>query len=335
MSQELFRIYRGLELDDAVQFLSAAGAPGASADTAAAPVGSYYADQASGNLWVKVLAGGGVDRWRPLATQEFVQTYVATGISWREPARVNDTASTRLPAGAPNDPFIVVDGERIADGQRVLFSAVEDGGGPNVYTFDQATGTFIEDINLETPGDAVYIEAGTEAGTIWQFDGRNWKRIFGGGGGNISDEANIRAYIGKPIIGPISPDYLSESYVADGDPLVVAIGKLDAALAASSLITSGTNVTALTIIDSVIADACEWDVFIREVATPTRVWAGKVFAAHNGVTVDYARFAVLSLGGPIAGLDVTVALVGGSALELQVQSASAVDVRAARLATLA
>lgn len=333
MSQEFFRIYRGLELNDAVQFLSATGAPGASADTIAAPIGSYYTDQASGNFWVKVLAGGGTDKWRPLATQEFVQTHAAMGISWREPARVNDTISTTLPIGAPNNP-ITVDGVSITDGQRVLFSAIVGGTGPNVYVFDQATGTFIEDLNPESAGDTLYIEAGTEAGTVWQFNGTAWQRIIGGGGGGV-DDANIRAFIGKPTTGAVLPSYSSENYVADGDPLTIAIGKLDAALTASSLTTNKTNVTTLTTIDSVVADVCEWDVFIREVATPARIWAGKIFATHNGAAVDYTLFAVLKLNGNINGLNVTVTLSGGNALELQVQSTNAVNVKAARLATLA
>jgi hypothetical protein len=333
VSLDFFRIYRGLELDDSVQFLTGAVAPGTSADTIAAPVGSYYTDSTNGDLWTKVLTGAGVDKWRLQATQEFVQSFVTTGISWREPARVNDTAATTLPTGTPSNP-IVVDGVSITDGQRVLFSAIVGGTGPNVYAYDQATGTFIEDLNPESAGDTLFIEAGTEAGTTWQYDGAAWQLIISGGGGG-ADEADIRAFIGKPTAGPVLPDYSSENYVTDGDSLTTAIGKLDAAVAASSLTTNETNVTTLTTVDSVVADVSEWDVFVKEVATPTRIWAGKVFAAHNGAAVDYTRFAVLKLNGNITGLNVTVALSGGNTLELQVQSTSAVDVKAARLATLA
>jgi hypothetical protein len=368
---DFFRIYRGLELDDVVQFLSGTGAPGSTADTDAAGVGSYYTNQANGDLWTKVATGSGVDKWRLQATQNYVQTMLATGISWREPVRVADTSSTTVPTGTPGNP-ITIDSISISNGQRVLFTAISGGGGPNVYIYDQAAGVFVEDTNNETDGDTVFIQEGTSADSTWQFDGTAWNTITTGTAN--AELGYIRDYIGKPSAGAILPDYTStnvvadndthtaaiskldaeagfvrtfigkgpgadtpnytsETFVTDGDSLETAIGKLDAALTQTSKTSSATNVTSVQTIDSATSSVTEWDVFIREVATPTRVWAGKVFAMHNGVAVDYTNFAILKLNGNINGLSVTVTLTGGDTLNLRVASSSAVDVKAQRLAS--
>lgn len=369
---DFFRIYRGLELDDVVQFLTGTGAPGTTSDTDAALTGSYYTNQANGDLWTKVANGSGTDKWRLQATQQYVQTMLATGVSWREPARVADTASTTVPVGTPSNP-ITVDGISITNGQRVLFTAISGAGGPNVYIYDQATGTFVEDVNNETDGDTVFIQEGTSADSTWQFNGAAWNTITTGTAN--AELGYIRDYIGKPSAGAIYPDYTStnvitdndrhttaiskldaeagyvntflgktagnstpnyanENFISDGDSVVTAIGKLDQALADTTLQTSATNVTSVTTIDAVTANVSEWDIFIKEVATPTRIWAGKVFAAHNGSAVDFTTFAVLKLNGNISGLSVTVTLTSGDTLNLRVTSTSAVDVDAKRLTAI-
>lgn len=372
MSLDFFRIYRGLELDDAVQFLTGTGAPGTTTDTDNAQVGSYYTNQANGDLWTKFATGAGTDKWHLQATQNYVQTLLATGVSWREPARVADTIATVVPTGTAGNP-ITVDGISISDGERVLFTAISGGGGPNVYIYDQATGTFVEDTNNETDGDTVFVQEGTSADATWQFNGTAWNTITTGTAN--AELGYIRDYIGKPTPGAVLPDYTStnivadnddltdaiskldaeagyvntflgktagnstpdyanENYITDGDSIVDAIGKLDQALADTSLQTEATGVTTVTTIDSVTADVTEWDVFIKDVGTPNRVWAGKVFAMHNGTAVDYTTFAVLKLNGNISGLQVTVTLSGGDTLNLRVQSTNAVDVKAKRLAVM-
>jgi hypothetical protein len=330
MSIDFFRISRGLELDDAVQFLSGFGAPGVSADTNAAKVGSYYTDQTNGDLWTKVSLGNGTDKWRKLASQNYVQALLATGISWREPVTVVDTTSSSVPVGTPNNP-ITVDGVSISDGQRVLFAAVTGGAGANVYVYNQPLGTFVEDTNEETGGDTVFVQEGTSSGSTWQYNGTAWGVITT----NVSNAelGFIRSYVGKPAAGPVLPDYTSTYVVADNDSHTTAISKLDAAIAATSATTSATNVTSITTIDSAVSSVTEWDVFVREVATPTRIWAGKVFAAHNGAAVDYTNFAILRLNGNINGLEVTVELTGGDTLNLRVSSIDAVNVKAQRLAS--
>lgn len=373
MAQDFFRIYRGLELDDSVQFLTGTGAPGAAGDTAAAPVGSYFTDQTSGDFYTKIAAGTGLDKWSQVASQQFVQEYLTTGISWREPAKVADTTTTTLPVGTPSN-TIVVDGVVISGGDRVLFAGISGGNGPNVYIYDQAAGVFVEDANTETDGDTVFIQEGTAADSTYQYNGSMWFTITTSTA--TAELAYIRDFIGKPTAGSVLPDYTSTNIVADndtstaaiskldaeagyvnaftgktagndttdyssnefvndGDSLEAAIGKLDAAVASTSLTNVVNNVTTLTNVASAVAVVAEWDVFIRDVATPTRIWAGKVFATHNGVSADHTKFGVLKVGaGNITGLDVSVALSGVDTLNLTVASTSAVDVKAQRLSAI-
>lgn len=145
--------------------------------------------------------------------------------------------------------------------------------------------------------------------------------------------ASVNDYLGKTA-GNASPDYSSVVFVTDGDSVTTAVGKLDAALATTSLTTTLTNVTSISTVDSVAGIMAEWDVFVRQNDTPTRVRAMKVFAMHNGTNVDYTVFATLIRGGTIDGFALTVDLDAGS-LRLRVQSTDAVDVKAQRVAAVA
>jgi len=231
MSLDFFRIERGLELDDLVQYLQGSGNPGAAGDTAAALVGSVYTDNASGAIWTKIAAGTGTDKWQKLASEQYVNNAVGATISWREPAKVRDNVATTIPAGTATQP-IVVDGVSITDGQRVLFSALTGGDGKNIYVYDQTTGLFVEDTNTETSGDAAYVEAGTSAGKTYVFNGTNWVQ---------SDQASldelgfIRSFIGKDTTGSDMPSFATTNFVSDSTSLETAIGAIDTAL--------GTNVS--------------------------------------------------------------------------------------------
>lgn len=440
MSADFFRVYRGLELNEAAQFLTGAGVPGAAGDTSLAPRGSYFTDTDTGSLWVKTAQGAGAEKWSKLATEDFVASTTSTGVSWREPvAVVDDTSTTVADIKADLDADDLIQGVAVVDGMRILGASVT--GNANVFLVSGTSGnwTLTEDSNSETVGDATYVIGGDDAGKTFQYNGTAWVWI------NSSDQTELnflRAYVGKDgagaelpsytsvnivanndtletaigkldaeagytdtfvgktagnttptysstnfvtngealtlavgdldaaigapsangfvttnaasvnanvdaldnelesaslyvgkTAGDSTPDYSSTNYVADNDNLTVAVGKLDAALAASGLVTTLTNVTSISAVDTVTAGAAEWDVFVREIATPTRVRAFKVFAMHNGTNVDSTIFATLARGGSISGFQATVTLVGG-ALVLNVQSTSAVDVRAQRLSVL-
>lgn len=442
MSADFFRIYRGLELDEAAQFLTGTGAPGASGDPSTAPRGSYFTDTASGDLYLKVAQGSGTDKWKKMATEDYVSTVASSGLSWREPVSVVDTTATDVAIlKADLDTDDLIQGVPVTLGMRILGASVT--GNKNIFVVGGVSGdwTLTEDLNPETAGDTTYVIGGDEGGKTFQYDGSDWVWIQGSasdedafirafigkdGAGNelplytstnvvanndsletaagkldaeagyanafmgktdagnempdyssvnIVDDADsletaigkldaaigaavvdgevilsandvnenitaldgevesINDYLGKTV-GDATPDYSSTEFVADDDNLTTAIGKLDAALAATSLTSTLTNVTSLTAVDTVAAVTAEWDVFVRETATPTRVRAFKVFAMHNGTDVDSTIFATLTRGGAITGFAATVTFSSGN-LVLNIQSTSAVDVKAQRLSAIA
>lgn len=224
MSLDFFRIERGLELDESVQYLQGLGLPGSSGDTTAAPVGSVYTDNSTGDLFTKITAGTGTDKWQKMASEQYVNNAVGATISWREPAVVRDNVATTLPTGTATQP-IVVDGVSVTNGQRVLFSAIVGGGGKNVYVYDQATGTFVEDTNQETSGDAIYIMGGTSAGKTFVYNGSIWVQSDQA---SLDEEGFIRAYIGKPTAGNVLPVYTSTNFVVQSSSLKTAVSALDA-----------------------------------------------------------------------------------------------------------
>lgn len=442
MSADFFRIYRGLELDDAAQFLTGTGAPGASGDPSTAPRGSYFTDTASGDLYLKVAQGSGTDKWKKMATEDYVSSVASSGLSWREPVSVVDTTATEVAIlKADLDTDDLIQGVAVSLGMRILGASIT--GNKNIFVVGGVSGdwTLTEDLNPETAGDTTYVIGGDEGGKTFQYDGSDWVWIQGSasdedtfirafigkdGAGNelplytstnvvanndsletaagkldaeagyanafmgktdagnempdyssvnIVDDADsletaigkldaaigaavvdgevilaandvnenitaldgelesINDYLGKTV-GDATPDYSSTEFVADDDNLTTAIGKLDAALAATSLTSTLTNVTSLTAVDTVAAVTAEWDVFVRETATPTRVRAFKVFAMHNGTDVDSTIFATLTRGGAITGFAATVTFSSGN-LVLNIQSTSAVDVKAQRLSAIA
>jgi len=166
--RDFHRITKGLEIDRAARVLQGSGAPGTTTDTNTAQIGSLYLNTL-GDLSVKQLAGSGTNKWQTLATESFV----LSALSWREPVEVADTTSAVLPSGTPGNP-IIVDGESITDGQRVLFAIISGGNGPNIYIYDQPSGLFTEDTNPETQGDSVVVKRGTYANRRFVFDSVSW-----------------------------------------------------------------------------------------------------------------------------------------------------------------
>lgn len=223
MALDFFRIERGLQIDDLVSYLQGIGAPGTSADTNGALVGSVYTNNVTGAIYTKRAAGSGADKWQKLASEEYVNNAVGATVSWREPAQVNDTAATALPVGTAGNP-ITVDGISVIDGERVLFPSIVGSGGKNVYIYSQATGTFVEDVNAESTGDAVYVSKGTNAGKTYIFNGTDWVVSS-----QTSDDelGFLRAFVGKTAGGSELPTYASTNIVANNDTLEAAIGKLD------------------------------------------------------------------------------------------------------------
>ena len=357
MSNDFFRIERGLELDEKTQLLQGSGVPGTSGDTSLAPVGSEYSDNATGNFFMKVAAGVGTNKWKQLATVDYVNYTTSATISWREPGVVRDNASTSLPVGVAGNP-ILVDGVSITDTKRVLFSAIVGGGGPNVYEYDQATGLFVEDVNNETVGDTLYIAEGTDGGKRFTYTASGWVQSDA----TTVDELNyIRQFIGKNAAGAENPGYSSVNFITQGASLETTIGQLDAEIGANvtsntiisssnkvngniqalanfvegdSKVTNVTNVTTSTVIDGVVSIMTKWLVRVVQVGTPANVYSVEVFATHNGIAPDNTKYAALKLGANITGLTINVTLTGGNTLNLVIASTAAVDVVAKRVAAV-
>ena len=223
MAQDLFRVMGGIQIDESVQILEGAGVPSLDA-----PLGSVYSDTSSGSVgyYQKIGAGAGADKWLRLATQDYVQQFASSAISWREPAVVRSTATT-LPASSVD----VVDGHTIAEGDRVLFSDISGGAGPNLYIASGTAGnwTWTEDLNLESSGDTLYVIGGSSGGKTYTFNGSAWTWISQ----DSSDELGfLRAFVGKNAGGNELPDYSSVNQVSDGQSLETAISNLDAAIGA-------------------------------------------------------------------------------------------------------
>ena len=228
MSLDFFRIERGLEIDGQIQYIPGTGIPGTSADTIAAPIGTIYVQTdalpTAGNVWSKVEAGSGSERWQRMASEQYVNNALGATVSWREPAVVRDSVSTSVPVGTPNT-AAVIDGLSITDGQRVLFSNVSGGNGKNVYVYNFATGIFNEDINQESIGDSVYVSGGTSAGRTYVFNGTDWVQSDQA---TLDEDGFIRSFIGKTSAGNELPSYTSTNFVGQNDSLRIAVSKLDA-----------------------------------------------------------------------------------------------------------
>ena len=221
MSQDLFRVMGGIQIDESVKILEGSGVPSMDA-----PLGSIYSDTSTGSVgyFLKVGSGAGTEKWVKLATQAYVQQFASSSISWREPVSVRVTGAS-LPAASVN----TLDGATVVDGMRVLFSGVT--GNANVFVASGTPGnwTWTEDTNLESSGDTVYVIGGTDGGKTFSYTGSGWVWISQ----DSSDELGfLRSFVGKSAIGNELPDYSSVNQIADGQSLETAISNLDAAIGA-------------------------------------------------------------------------------------------------------
>lgn len=306
MALSFFRIERGLELDNLVQYLQGIGNPGAG-DSAAAQPGSVYTDNSNGAIWTKTTVGSGTDKWQRMASEAYVNNVAGATISWREPVKVLDSTSTTLPASTPTS-TIVVDGVTILNGQRVLFSAISGGDGKNVYVYDQATGTFVEDSNNETTGDATYVEGGTSGGKTFVFNGTDWVLTDQS---SLDELGFIRAFIGKDTAGNEMPTFTTTNFVSSGTSLEAAIGALDTELGAN--VADGNFILASNKINSNIqaldteigANVTDGGFILAASSVNTNIQAidthlGVNFAAGNYITLNQ------TVSGAVTALDVAI-----------------------------
>lgn len=231
MSNDMFRIERGLEIDSLAQYLVGSGTPGSGpgGDTNSAPVGSVYTNTADGSIWTKITPGSFSADWQRMASETYVNNALGSTVTWREPALVRDAVSTTVPVGTPSSP-IIVDGVSVGNGGRVLFSSISGGGGKNVYVYNLSAGTFAEDSNNESSGDSLYIQSGTSAGKTYVFNGTSWVQTDQA---SVDELGFVRSFVGKASSGSSMPTYTTTNFVVAGSALATAVSALDTELGAN------------------------------------------------------------------------------------------------------
>lgn len=138
-------------------------------------------------------------------------------LSWREPVRVKDDTIYVGVAGAEaalnsGSPLGTLQGVQIKDGDRILYTGIAvSAGSPvvfgsplttrNVYLVNGTPGsgaTLVEDTNVETHGDTVYVIDGDSAGAVFAYDKtNNWSLISGTGVGSTL-QRELRTDIDAP-----------------------------------------------------------------------------------------------------------------------------------------
>ena len=251
MALDLFRINKGLDLqlDDLStnsNVLVGNGLPGGDAGAEdAAPIGSIYmrtdSDVNGMQLyWKKTTTQNSSADWSQGADKTYVDA-VASGISWREPAKVLDATVYANIAAAVTAANVAdtVDGVTIIAGDRVLFTNLTTGA-DNVYIVSGSTGnwTFTADTNSATDGDAILVQQGTSADQQWVYDGTAWVQF---GAASTAELGYIRSFIGKTGPGSESPTYSSTEVVTQASNLETAIGAVDAAFGTGAITNDGGN----------------------------------------------------------------------------------------------
>ncbi|MEO5354916.1 MAG: hypothetical protein H7835_17110 [Magnetococcus sp. XQGC-1] len=357
MSQSMFRVAKGLNLDGVAQVMSAAGTPGAAGDASLAPKGSLYLDITNGQLWVKKTAGVGADKW--LRTQDSNDMAAAMqGISWREPAKLHvSTSYADLAAATTAMNTGTLDGTAVVANDRILFDNIT-GSNKNVFIVTGTPGsnaTLVEDTNTATKGDTVYVSSGSDAGKTFNYNGTLWVQQ---GGASSTEIGFIQAFIGKQNAGNEMPAYNTHNVVTDGEHLMNSIGELDAKLGTvdnevhvlnytNAGDTHGANIGALdywlsmawkwkafsvpantlTAIDTLTnydptdVYMVTWKLVVNYQGTPGR-WYGDVTAliGEGANTCDFSISNVLTVDNPIPGLEVSVVVENQNDIKLKVQA---------------
>lgn len=221
----LFEVRGGVSIGTA-GFISGEGAPGGSGYPDSVGKGSIYLDTLNGSFYQKKTSGTGADKWVKIQNQDDISE-ILDGKSWREPAKVIDsTAYADLAAAEAVVNTGMIDGVSVSTNDRILFTGIT-GAAKNVFIVNGTPGsgaTLVEDGNAVTSSDSLYVNAGSNAGRQYTYNGTDWVKI---NEASETEAAYIRAFIGKSGNGNETPDYPSTHVVADNDSLETAIGKLD------------------------------------------------------------------------------------------------------------
>lgn len=99
-------------------------------------------------------------------------------------------------------------------------------------------------------------------------------------------------------------------------------------------VTEAAAVSVLADTVDVPVSAVQWIVHVQDVIDTTKVSAYEVFAASNGVTVDFTRFGLLKLNSGVAGVVVTATLNGAYGIDLSVTTAGSANIKIKRVAVV-
>lgn len=338
MSLDLFRVSGGIQIDQSTQILEGAAAPSVDA-----PIGSVYTETTTGGLYTKVTAGSGADKWELVATKDYVDGEITTvnnridalGDVFEYVGLVDGGATgsatdlALLTQKSAGDYYKVGTAGYFKIGEGAEFYAnVGDG------LVWNTTGVIdkIDNTNSDVQGTADYVTVtgSTDAGFVVDVAEAFKTRVSAAEG----DIADIRSFVGAAD-GDIAPTYTSAAVVTQGGSLEAAVGELDAAVDGvqtaverDGKLTTG-SATSLT--DTVATVAAKWIVHVDDGAGNAAAY--EVFAASNGTTVDFTRFALLRIGTAIDGLDVT-ATQSGADIVLTVSATNAVNIKIKRVAVI-
>lgn len=363
----------GIQIDGK-SILSGTGAPPGTVGTPTgdAVIGSEYTDLASGILYQKTVSTNSPSDWGSTMTAAEVNAAILAallGDSYLDPVLVKDGTLYADVTAAQTAANVgdTVDGVTISAGDDILLSNLTAGvEGPYVVSGSTGAWTFTLRADADpnpSIGDSLIVTDGTDAGT-WQYfnNASEWVEAPASLAGVLTEQANIRAFIGKTGSGVELPTFTAGKQIAaptttnleqaidelniylgadvTTDSIITNTNDVKANLEAlSAAIQSGSvteytalNVTATTIVDSVLVDdvgKIEWEVYAQDVTNTDRTVVATVIVHHDGrAGADATDFApqigwTKKTSAKIAGLDFTVTMTGtGAAQAINLTAAS-------------
>lgn len=130
----------------------------------------------------------------------------------------------------------------------------------------------------------------------------------------------------------VGPNVTTGGTIDSANSVNENIQALDTALTNTSKLSTATNVTAATLVDSVSAndfDVIKFFVFVEEAGNPANRYATELYVMTDGTTVDFNKYGTLKLGASIVGLQVSAVINAGN-ISVQVSSTAAVNVKVRR-----
>lgn len=237
MSLNLFRIQKGLNIDDSIHIIQNAGVPNAQTDTVAALVGSLYIDTTNKNLYQKIsVASGDSTDWKRIVNETIIGVSTDnlgtfTGSTITDSVSIKTALQeleTSLETKAASSVVTEIDGN-VND--LITLSGVAE----NATTLGTFTGSTITD------------------NTTVKVALQELETAIGGASG---EDAFQNSFMGKTGTGAETPTYSSVVYVTQSGTLEAAIGELDAQMSTNAT-NIGTNDTDISNLQTALGASTE------------------------------------------------------------------------------